>query len=733
MDDIHASYNEVVLAAWLHGVDGLYGDGFLQSLKPYFPADVRPDEVIRLASAYRNPSGYDEGIIAHACGLGCGVPGKTERAPSPFEKPLVHMVSALNIDNRKSVHSYYVPGPMDGSISFSAENQKTGKEPYREIMRGFEKDFQALSGKGWVEFMPALDTLFEHYLWCVPSGTDPLVSFYQYSKSTAAFAGALYRYHQAAGTESLEALSSGKEAGFLFINGDMSGIQRYIFDLKDTKQSAKMLRARSFQVWALSEVIAEYLALCFKGSRESIISSAGGKFLLMVANTQENRNAIPGLRLELERYFAGEFAGKLMFILSDGVSAGDDDLGKGLVQDLLNRIGTDAEWAKQRKMQTFLDAEGPVLESFYSSLLENGECACCGVLPGKLPYGDGGDKKICPNCSDLIALGGKLLRANRVVLKTEKLLPLGSMIAIQQKNESPSGYTINEYKAGSPLMFLPYVAPWMDEKRGILKTFEDIAGCSKGSNKLAMFKADIDNLGLVFSSSLGDRVSFAAYAALSRQLHYFFSAYYARFVNGHPEYSEKIYTVFSGGDDLCVLGAWDAVMRFAGDFRKELEKFTNRNPSVTLSGGIAMANPALPVRNIAEEADAALEMAKGRQTNGGIVKNGICVFGVTVSWEEYDKLLDEGEKFFKYLNEGKLSAGLVYKMIDFANRAKNFRIKGNLRDMVWASNFRYMAARNIPDEKLRNWFLKFGTTENIEKSRIAVSYALYARRHAKEE
>ena len=41
-------------------------------------------------------------------------------------------------------------------------------------------------------------------------------------------------------------------------------------------------------------------------------------------------------------------------------------------------------------------------------------------------------------------------------------------------------------------MYLPYVAP--KDEDGDLLTFEDIANLSTGNKKLAMFKADIDNL-----------------------------------------------------------------------------------------------------------------------------------------------------------------------------------------------------------------------------------------------
>ena len=207
-------------------------------------------------------------------------------------------------------------------------------------------------------------------------------------------------------------------------------------------------------------------------------------------------------------------------------------------------------------------------------------------------------------------------------------------------------------------------------------------------------------------------------------------------------YKERIYTVFSGGDDLCILGSWDTVLQFALDFRKALVKFTNNNPSVTISGGITLVNSKVPVRNIADEAEELLEKSKAKDG-----KNSITVFGTTVSWEEYEKCLEDGKYLQEQLELNKIdskkgvSSGVVYKFLDFANRAERLR-EGNIGELLqnkkWQSHFYYIISRNIKDnEELRDKLKSFGTSSNSENisnekkminSRIAVSYALYTQR-----
>jgi CRISPR-associated protein Csm1 len=758
-----AVYEEIVLAAWLHDIAkfawraGIEGstEEVLQRVKEFLPKrvkdggpDIQSDVVIRLASACHDQVSYnvgsDEWAIARGNRLSGGKDHDDDDEKKFNEQPLVNIISTLKFRLREApIKAYCQVLPMEGRAIFPADNPKAGKQEYLNLWQDFERDFRALDRwKNYNEFISAFDTLMERYCWCIPSTTrkDEDVSLYQHSKLTAAFAGTLYLYYKEK-TPIETASNQNDEPAFLFIQGDASGIQRYIFDLKSTEDSAKLLRARSFQIWALAEIIAEHLAGRFGVSREHIISSAGGKFILLLPNTQEVIKKLGELRLELEIYFLKEFAGKLSFILSNGVHASALDLLDN-THKLLNAINKSGQEAKQKKMQLALgkDGPGPKLTELYSLLQKNGECKWCETLPAKTKQ-----DKICINCEKLIDIGGELIKTVKIKLDADKLIRFGYMVTLLQKDDKQFGY-LTEYEAGSPLMALPYWAPIKDERYNKLYTFEEIADKSTGGlKKLAMFKADIDFLTDVFISAWGsgaeNRISLSRYAQLSRYLHYFFSGYVSGFISSRSEYRDKIYTVFSGGDDLCVLGAWDEIMRFAADFRKEFSKFTNNNPSVTLSGGIALANPRLPVRAIAAAAEEALEKSKEREDKKTcvVIKNGVSVFGVTVSWEEYEKSLQDGKDITGYMNSNIASSSVVYKMIDFAKRAEKVNEEEvKPRDLLWMSNYRYTIARNIKlkdkkheeeHEKVLKFFHGFGCSpEAMVNSRIAVSYALYAQR-----
>lgn len=792
---MEASFDEIVIAAYLHDVgkfaqradkqeffakelegqfckqhkEGwyshqhvLYTNGFLENTKNILPDGINVQKVIQLASAHHNPSTKEEWIIAEADRLSsgsdrCNILGVSEDSSSAdetklkfYEKPMLHLLSTLNLPGNKQPEKAYCKlHPLEKDSIIATKNSKIDKSDYEKLWNQFYKDYQELSGLSTAAYLKGLNSLLERYWWCVPSATnsDVDISLYQHAKTTAAFAAVLYRYFENRNDFSLEEIRNQEDERFAFVNGDISGIQKYIFDLKTSSDSAKLLRARSFQLWAVSQVLSEHICKQFNVCDANVITSAGGKFLLLLPAVNEFEQKLNDIQLYAETYFLKEFAGKLAVIISDAVKASGKDLQQKNIGILFNKIGTAADVAKQKKMQKALAKNGFVLEDFYSDLQINGECPKCGIFPKNPKNMENGEEGECDNCNKLTDIGRKLLKGSVVKLQSEELKHFGQIVHLYRSNEkiAEDCYSINEYIPGKPLMFLPYVAPLADEDDGIVKSFAELASESEGNNKIAMFKADIDNLGLIFNTALGDRLSISRYADLSFMLHYFFSSYFAWYVHeGSDEahrYEDVIYTVFSGGDDLCIVGSWDAVLHFAKDFQKELCKFTNNNPNITISGGISLSSGTIPVNVIAAMAEENLEKSKSFSRNGQL-KNAVTVFDTTVDWTSFDSALKDGDLLENLLENQTVSQGVIYKMIDFANRAKKVK-GGNIRDLLsmgdiknrtWKSNFYYIITRNVKDETSKNKLLDFASDdEKMINSKIAVSYALYKQRKNSEE
>jgi len=214
--------------------------------------------------------------------------------------------------------------------------------------------------------------------------------------------------------------------------------------------------------------------------------------------------------------------------------------------------------------------------------------------------------------------------------------------------------------------------------------------------------------------------------------------------------------VFAGGDDVFLLGPWTGrdpvhpcgVVEFSLRLRKEFRRYVACNPEVTISAGVVVVKPRLPVQAIAAQAEQALEKAKHYTEPGDTpqakhhptpgntpqaTKNAVTMFDTTVGWEDLDRLLEQGDWLYGLVQAGKFSRGLLMRLLHYHEQYRRFQEEGYVRHGLYRAHMRYDFARNVPPED------KFpGSPEEREKimalpgdeiflghARLPVSYALY--------
>ncbi|MGB9722138.1 MAG: type III-A CRISPR-associated protein Cas10/Csm1, partial [bacterium] len=189
--------------------------------------------------------------------------------------------------------------------------------------------------------------------------------------------------------------------------------------------------------------------------------------------------------------------------------------------------------------------------------------------------------------------------------------------------------------------FIAQNAPRLGEQ---IKTLEDIANESKGVKKWGVLRADVDDLGKVFKAGLGDEDrTISRLAMLSEMLGMFFNVQVEKIAR-ESEFKDKIYVIYSGGDDLFVIGPWsllpDFIMRLYQDFRKYTAE------TLTFSAAISIApTKKFPVYHSAEQAKEDLELAK---QDG---KNKMTYFGIPVPWGKMNALKEIKDKIVFLLDE----------------------------------------------------------------------------------
>jgi CRISPR-associated protein Csm1 len=160
----------------------------------------------------------------------------------------------------------------------------------------------------------------------------------------------------------------------------------------------------------------------------------------------------------------------------------------------------------------------------------------------------------------------------------------------------------------------------------------ELAAAATGAAWIGVLRVDVDHLGRLFTVGLPpEKRSFARLSALSRRLNRFFKVHLDEICAGRlagmephrflPEASagaRSVSVIHAGGDEVCLVGAWDDVTELAADIAWTFGRYIGQNPDVTLSGGLAMGPPERPLyllaRWAAEAEDVAKHAGRGRFT-----------------------------------------------------------------------------------------------------------------------
>ena len=610
---------------------------------------------------------------------------------------------------------------------------------YAELYADFCKALAALPVKlGFRHYLHSLTTVLERFTWCIPSstyGTRADISLHDHAATTAAI------------TQALLACPEGQER-FLLFGADLGGIQKFIFGEAShadggDKGAGKLLRARSFLLQALTRSVWLVLLERLELSHAARIMDAGGRFVLLLPDTPTTRTELDRLEREAERWLLDSFQGSVRMTFAR-LPLEPDDLLREQFVTCFEQFNDALEQAKLRPFSgLFGEHVSPVLPVDHEAYRQFGECELCRRRPATAPQEEE-EAPMCAQCRHLVRQVGKELpRARYLVLNRRPGgLPLfgglylwlkGGKKEEEEKEHAPDTgealdiVSIRDRTAFSAMPiagFIPTVREddlqrW--QKEGRLRREGDalfLAGeeCRAGEPRtfamlaeearippqkegeawrsvacLAACKADVDNLGLIFGMGFGtgrdSRFSISRFAMLSRMMNHFFGAHLMRVIE--REFPD-IYVIFAGGDDLFVLGPWSEVVDFALRLQADFTAFSGGNPAVTLSAGLPVVKPRLPLRALREAAEAALEQSKEEPG-----KNAATLFGVSAPWPLFQSLLDDGRWLEDLCLRGVLTQGLLRRLLGYARDCRDFAAGGAIRKGLYLSHMAYDLARNF--------------------------------------
>jgi CRISPR-associated protein Csm1 len=313
-------------------------------------------------------------------------------------------------------------------------DRSAARKAYAEVWAWFTEALRLIPRSHraqWPLWLDHFDSLWMTATHAIPAATafnvKPEVSLYDHSRTTAALAAALWRWHHEHGLEGAEAADALKvradyaQRKFLLVQGDFFGIQDFIFTAggEARKGAVRLLRGRSFQVSLFTELAALRILDALGLPSTSQVINAAGKFLIVAPNTPETLESLQRVRTEIDAWFLEHTFGQAGIGLAwesaccqDFIS-GVQPTGGSRFAALRERLVASLDRAKHQRFDLCSQGARAYTEVRYP----HGPCAYNGRLPSDRAAVDG-EPPSCPLSRDQLAIGRALVQ------KFERLLVL---------------------------------------------------------------------------------------------------------------------------------------------------------------------------------------------------------------------------------------------------------------------------------------------------------------------
>lgn len=377
------------------------------------------------------------------------------------------------------------------------------------------------------------------------------------------------------------------------------------------------------------------------------------------------------------------------------------------------------------------------------------ECSVCHTVNRTV---SADDEPKCSLCQALTAASSQIQSESRRFLlisdgATKGLpLPFGATLtfcsradadkALQQP-QTRRRYAKNKFFAGECLGTGLWVGDYVAQME-----FGDYVKRASGIARLGVLRLDVDNLGQAFTHGFmeqgnGKFNTISRTAAFSRMLSLFFRQHInyvlarpkLRPITGDdPARPREATIIYSGGDDVFVVGAWDDVIEFGIELRERFHEFTQGK--LTVSAGIGMFPDKYPISVMAREVGDLEDAAKSLPG-----KNGVALFDreFTFGWDELlSKVIEEKYRHIADYFSGNEERGMafIYKLLELLAERDDRITKA--RWVYFLTRMRNPTGDTAPFQQFANrlhqWF-----QDPTDAKQLKTALHLYIYRTRKEE
>lgn len=612
--------------------------------------------------------------------------------------------------------------PQDGVLRMPrAGLQELEPSDYEALALGLKQSLKQVGvGSQWIA--PLLSVL-ECYTSSVPfghcAGENTDIALYDHLKMTAAVGACISEFllEQEEMDRCAQILENGEKfdqvQAFLLYAADFSGIQKFIYTIT-AKGALRTLRSRSFFLeFAMEHYVDELLCACGV-SRSNLLYSGGGHCYLLLPNTRRAREAADAWNRRFNEWLFAQF-GTRLFLAHGYTACSANELtntpaAQAPYKGMFRRVSAQVVEHKMHRvtadqLRRLNDAQN----------MEQGrECAICGRADRLVQ-----ERERCEWCALFEDLPRRIQTCGVCFVSAQEDAPADfTLPAIQgqvrvsltDEQQARCRLTAGEplrrlYMKNAACVDLPNSTSLYVGDYAAANSMEELAQSAQGVRRLAVCRMDVDDLGQAFVAGFermdeqaperrSRYVTIARTAAFSRQMSLFFKRYINGLLSGEYGHRQplQVAIVYSGGDDVFLVGAWNDVLEGAVRIRQALKEYTCG--ALTISAGVGVFNDHFPIRT------AALQTAELEDAAKSIPgKNAVALFGGGMEnaypWDVFVKEIQQEklavlEDFFGEKENGRGNS-MLYQMLALLRDAN--------QDRMPLARYAYLLARLAPGQK----------------------------------
>lgn len=597
--------------------------------------------------------------------------------------------------------------------------------------------------------------IFEKYMWCIPDFTgssETDISLYNHLKDVAGFSHAIY----------LTQKDNPNSKNLNLVIGDIPGIQSYIFNVINRKP-AKILRGRSIFVQIITRNLATKLLKELGLSESNLIMLAGGKFYIITPDTNSFVDKLAKANMQIESYLFDNFRMELSFNCSyqtfeyydlmkkdNALTFGHviEEASHKLIRNRYNLFNNKLFDTQNEEHNNFIldekyiDDDGSGTDSIKCRVTDKP------IRENRTAYieipTDSGlenlpvDKQVSIEYN----IGSKVVGNNLIAILNEDGLSIdpANIMPIKKYKDQESHKNrikillnptfkeqLKKDNIGKDIFRNTYyleVANYCSKDDGDeIMPFDKMVKESNGAKFLTLIKGDIDNLGLLMAYGLAsdnnDLTGISRTTTLSNHLKYYFSFFLNGFLSNWETQMEtnKIYTIFAGGDDLMLIAPQSSAPKLVKALNHKFSEFTCANNEVHISFSITHFKEHTPIRLIADFAEENQKQGKkySKDSQNKMLKNnteqvtafiadndkaGTFLFNTFIKNKDLDYFIELTELLSKKANDENsgLSSGLIRRLLELSEMLKKYEETNDASYLIAYARLNHTVNRLLKDK-----------------------------------